>query len=145
MLLELKRDSLGPKCTLGKLYVNGSYLCETLEDVYRPPPAIKVPKETCIPLGRYEVVVTHSPRFNIDMPLLLNVPGFTGVRIHTGNAALDTEGCLLVGMERDGDRILHSREAYAALFGRIQAARSKGELVHIEVSLSKEAANVGPQ
>jgi hypothetical protein len=135
MLLELLREELRPACTLGRLYEGAALLCVTLEDRL-PTPYVKVPGETCIPCGKYEVVITHSPRFNVDMPLLLNVPGFTGVRIHTGNAALDTEGCILVGQERVGEKLLHSRAAYAALFQKIQAARARGELVHIDVKLA---------
>lgn len=145
MELELKRDKLGARATLGHLFVDGAYECETLEDVYRPPPLPKVPHFTCIPCGRYEVVITYSPRFKLDMPLLLNVPDFKGVRIHPGNNAIDTDGCLLVGKERVGDTILHSRDAYAALFQKIDAARARGELVHITITIEKEKSHERPE
>lgn len=122
MELLLKRDTFTDKSSIGKLYVDGLYCCETLEDRTRPE-GEKVHGETAIPLGRYSVAITHSPRFGIDMPLLLNVPGFEGVRIHPGNRPADTEGCILVGTSRAEDMILESRDAYAELFKKLQAAQ----------------------
>lgn len=141
MEFDLVRRWLTPKSTIGELMMGGVFVAFTLEDTYRPPPEKKVPGETCIPNGRYEIVVTHSPRFNVDMPLLLNVPGFTGVRIHSGNRPKDTEGCILVGRERGVDEIHHSHDAYVAVFHAIQGARARGELVHMNVSVQPEVTN----
>lgn len=147
MLLTLERRWLTPKSTIGELRLDGVIKCFVLEDVYRPSPEAKVPGKTCIPCGKYEVVITHSPRFSalagipVDMPLLLNVPGFTGVRIHWGNRPEDTDGCLLVGLDRGPDQVLRSRIAYEQVFALIQAARAKGELVHVDISLEKELSN----
>ena len=96
---------------------DGARWCFVLEDVVR---AAKVPGRTAIPAGRYQVGITFSPRFKRRMPLLLDVPGFSGVRIHPGNTAADTEGCLLVGAERGENCVRRSREAYAALLAQLQ-------------------------
>jgi hypothetical protein len=85
--LRLERTWCGPKCTIGTLYVNGKAECFTLEDVRRevkgrPVEEWKVPGETAIPAGVYNIVITPSNRFKRDLPLLENVPGFQGIRIH---------------------------------------------------------------
>lgn len=136
MLLDLERRWLTAKSTIGQLCVEGELFAWTLEDRY-PTPYVKVPKETCIPCGRYEIVITHSQRFGCDMPLLLNVPGFSGVRIHPGNTAADTEGCILLGRTRGPDVVNDSRVAYGPVFRSLQAARARGELVFIEVRIGK--------
>lgn len=126
MRLELQRKWFTESSTIGQLYgPRAEFLCYVLEDRFRLPWESKVPRRTCIPCGTYGVVITHSPRFGVEMPLLLDVPGFSGVRIHPGNVAGDTEGCLLPGLERDADRVLQSREAYTRLFQLLDA--SKGE------------------
>lgn len=108
MELRLLRDVCGADCTLGQLYVDGKPACHTVEDVVRPA-GEKVHGKTAIPEGRYQVIVTPSPRFRRDLPLLLKVPNFEGVRIHPGNTAEDTEGCILpgLGLTRLG-KIVHS-------------------------------------
>lgn len=134
MKLTLSRRWPDSACTIGQLLVDGMPQCFTLEDVVRPPGAPKVFGQTAIPAGTYGVVITHSPHFGRDLPLLLNVPGFEGVRIHPGNVAADTEGCILVGMDRLADSIGRSRLAFEPLFAKIVAALARGELVSIEVS-----------
>lgn len=127
MELYLHRDTLLAGTTLGKLYINGVYECEVLEDLYRGN-APKVPAATCIPNGRYRVRITPSPRFKRDLPLVENVPGFSGIRIHAGNTADDTEGCLLPGRKRGTingrQAVLESTAAFNALFAKLQLARS---------------------
>lgn len=117
--------------TAGRLY---QLECSTLEDQER---AQKIPGKTAIPAGKYQVVVTFSNRFQKPLPLLLNVPGFSGVRIHSGNTANDTEGCILVGAE-DGNPsdawLGRSREAFTPLFAKIQAAIAAGEKVWITIT-----------
>ncbi len=137
MLLDLERRWLSANSTIGQLCIEGELACWTLEDRYRPPEMPKVPGLTCIPNGRYEVVITHSERFRCDMPLLLNVPGFAGVRIHPGNTDKDTSGCILPGRTRGPDVVNDSKLAYGPLFRSLQAARARGELVFIEVRLGK--------
>jgi hypothetical protein len=134
MKLRLLRTWPDEACTIGQLLVDGVATCFTLEDVVRPPGAPKVFGETAIPAGTYQVIVTHSPHFGRDLPLLVNVPDFEGVRIHPGNVAADTEGCILVGMDRLADSIGRSRLAFEPLFGRIAGALAGGEPVSIEIS-----------
>lgn len=116
----LRRPSAGG-ATLGELLLDYVHECWTLEDEIRDA-GVKVPGKTCIPPGLYRVLVTRSTRFGEDMPLLEDVPGFTGIRMHTGNKAVDTEGCILVGRTLGEAFIGESRLAYAALFPKIKAA-----------------------
>lgn len=133
MKLKLSRAQFEPTCTIGRLVVDDVMNCWTLEDYVRPTGAPKVFGQTAIPAGTYQVIVTHSPHFGRDLPLLVNVPGFDGVRIHPGNTAADTEGCILVGMDRLADSIGRSRMAFDALFPKIVQAIAAGETVTIEV------------
>jgi hypothetical protein len=139
MLLELKRDPSADGCTLGKLFVDGQFECFTLEDTVREVPGQpvsqwKIQDQTAIPLGTYEVIVDFSNHFQKSLPHILNVPGFEGVRIHSGNTADDTEGCILVGGRQGSGEVLDSRTAFGALFPKIQAALAKGESVKISIS-----------
>jgi hypothetical protein len=129
MELTLKRHWLTEASTVGALEdvtpdTHGApvWLCYILEDRYRPAPEAKVPGATCIPPGRYEVRITHSPKFGVEMPLLIGVPGFEGVRIHPGNDARDTEGCLLPGRVRHGESVGESRAAYVDLLAHLRGA-----------------------
>lgn len=137
MELELKRKVLTQRSSTGELFINGLSICFTLEDKTRGPKETKVFGETAIPLGRYEVVINRSPRFGIDMPLLLDVPGFQGVRIHPGNKPEDTEGCILVGYMLDVDQVLESRDAYADLFPKLQAAINFGQRIFITITVEE--------
>ena len=108
MKLTLIRDVFGKEWTQGKLLVNNAFLCYTLEDTDRflevdedvCPDCKKVYGKTAIPRGEYKVALSESARFKKVLPILQNVPDFLGVRIHAGNTAKDTEGCILVGMDR---------------------------------------------
>lgn len=98
--------------TLGKLYIDGKFQCFTLEDEFR---TIKVKNETRIPSGTYRVAWTYSNRFKRDMLLLEQVPGFAGIRIHSGNTDKDTSGCILVGESVSDTRLSASRAALTKL------------------------------
>jgi hypothetical protein len=126
MKLHLVRKDKNDKCTTGTLSVDGVFECYTLEDPVRDGP--KQYGNTAIPAGTYQVKITYSPRFKRDLPLLLDVPGFEGVRIHTGNSAADTEGCILVGQVINEAVIWKSRAAFDALFVKMKQA-SEIELV----------------
>lgn len=105
--------------TIGKMYINGEYFCDTLEDTDRGLTStmslaeLKEVKEygrTAIPTGRYPIAYTYSPRFKKHLPLLLQVPAFEGVRIHAGNTHRDTSGCLLLGKNKAVGKVLDSRK-----------------------------------
>lgn len=137
MELFLLRKTLTNKSTVGTLAIGVAHESYVLEDVDRAlnntMPAdyirkIKVYGKTAIPTGRYQVVLTYSNRFKQYMPLLLNVPGFDGIRIHWGNTAIDTEGCLLVGNTVAKDFVGESKKAYSSLFIKLQAAEKKEKI-----------------
>lgn len=136
MNLMVIRDAFMPTTTLGKLFIDGAYFCETLEDCDRKMEdgGKKVDGETAIPRGSYVVIIDYSNRFKRDMPHVLNVPGFVGIRIHSGNTHEDTEGCILVGKLRLNDKSIgYSRDAFGLLFPRLEAAYERNEDINIEV------------
>ena len=130
MKLTLARRIFTTQSTIGELAVDGNFECFTLEDPVRPK---KIRSVTAIPAGTYTVAITFSPRFGTELPLLLDVPEFEGIRIHPGNTATDTEGCLLVGKSRAIDTIGSSRDAFRALFDKIALAQGGGETVMMEI------------
>jgi len=126
MRLKLVRDERGKDHTYGKLYINDVYFCETIEDEER---AIKLMHETAIPKGTYKVILSFSPRFQQRMPLLLNVPNFTGIRVHFGTTDDSSSGCPIVGFKRGVYKgqpaVFDSRVAFKALMERLTAADKK--------------------
>ena len=118
MKLELKRAVKTPESTIGQLSVDGVFQCYTLEDVTRT--GSKVFGQTAIPAGEYKVIITMSPKFKRLLPLIVDVPGFDGIRIHPGNTAKDTEGCILVGTSSGLNVVNNSRVAFDALFSKLQ-------------------------
>jgi hypothetical protein len=146
MELLLKRIARKPTYTIGKLYVNNVYTCDVLEDydrIYYG--GSKVAGKTAIPCGRYEVVLNnYSPRFGNKepykslcggcVPLINNVPKFSGVRIHIGNTENDTDGCLLVGKNTVVGRVTDSKVTFAALMNKhLTPARKRNENVYITI------------
>lgn len=125
MRLELKRIAKKPTYTIGRLYINEEYFCDTIEDTDRglnsymsleEVKAKKVKGKTAIPTDTYRVKITYSPRFKKDMPLIENVVGFDGIRIHSGNTVEDTEGCIIVGENKVVGKVINSKETYNKLF-----------------------------
>ena len=128
MRLTLKRIANKKDYCIGKLYINGKYFCDTLEDVDRglddsmtedDIKQIKIKGQTAIPVGIYTVLLTYSPKYKKVMPLINNVKGYSGIRIHSGNSSKDTEGCLLVGKNTVVGRLTDSRNTFNALFKRL--------------------------
>jgi len=125
MELTLIRKEFTPESTIGELYWNNMFCCFTLEDTVR---AQKIKHKTAIPQGRYEIVVNFSNRFKRLMPLLLSVPNFEGIRIHAGNTAEDTSGCILLGDSKAKNFIGQSRIAYNRFLRELQAELKKGKV-----------------
>ena len=142
MLLRLLRDRSINRVTFGRLFVDDVFECLTLEDEIRERPGVpvsawKVPKQTAIPAGRYCVRLTMSSRFGRVLALLENVPGFSGIRIHTGNVIDDTEGCILVGRRVSGRMIAESRIAFRKLMGLIERSDPRDAVTTIDIRNSR--------
>lgn len=132
MQLFLKRKWFSPESSIGELSIEGlAFKCFTLEDPVREGP--KIYGRTAIPAGTYQIIINKSGKFKRLMPLLLDVPGFGGIRIHIGNTARETDGCILVGRTRGLDWIGRSRDAYDELFAILTAALDSGERVYITI------------
>jgi len=119
MKLKLIRIAKKGGYTIGKLYMDDVFFCDTLEDKDRGLTSemtteeiakIKVKHETAIPTGTYNVIVNVSPRFKRELPRLLNIKGFDGILIHRGNTAKDTSGCILVGENKEVGKVINSTE-----------------------------------
>ena len=132
MHIRVMREPSINDTTLGSLFIDDHWQCHTLEDVIRPA-GEKVRNKTAIPPGRYKLILSMSNRFKKIMPEVLNVPLFTGIRIHSGNTAKDTAGCLLVGQTRSVETrsIGRSRVAYKALMLKLTAAVKASETIYI--------------
>ena len=144
MKLTVKRIARKEGYTIGKLYIDGQYFCDTLEDCDRGLEQampldmicrIKVPGETAIPVGTYELSMRNiSPKYSKKkafaftggvMPRLLNVPGYEGVLIHSGNTAADSEGCILVGENKAVGKVLNSMATFKRLWAVLNQRKSE--------------------
>ena len=140
MKLTLKRIAFRQTYTIGKLYINDNYFCDTLEDTVRDlnkngkfdNGEKKVYAKTAIPYGTYEIKWTYSPRFKKYTPQLMNVPSFEGIRIHAGSTPANTAGCLLLGENKKVGMVLNSRATINKFYPLIKKACSKGK-VTIEI------------
>lgn len=155
MELTLKRIALRSEYTIGKLYVNGEYVCDTIEDTVRDLDKdgkfangeVKISGKTAIPYGRYEVTMkVKSPKYSnftkyswakkYDgyLPRLLQVPHFDGVLIHVGNSALDSEACVLVGENKVVGKVINSVNTFRRLMDDyLVPAKKRNEKIFIEV------------
>ena len=147
MELILERIAKRKTYTIGRLYIREQvmdeylpgyedhYFCDTLEPTWRDYAngAYKVKGRSAIPEGRYAVVISYSPKFEAWLPILLGVPKFEGIRIHAGNTAKDTEGCILVGKNRLVGQVVDSRIWLHRLKQKIVEAKGRGEPVWITV------------
>ena len=147
MELILERIAKRKAYTIGRLYIRQQvmdeylpgtedrYFCDTLEPTWRDYAngAYKVKGRSAIPEGRYAVVISYSPKFEAWLPILLGVPKFEGIRIHAGNTAEDTEGCILVSKNREVGKVLDSRIWVRRLKQKIVEAKDRGEAVWITI------------
>lgn len=141
MNLTLKRLNLTPNYTEGELYVNGVYFCKTLEDTNRDlnkngqfdNNEKKVYGETCIPYGKYKVILSYSPKFKRELPEILEVPNFQGIRIHRGNKISDTLGCVLCGEKIKNGYLSNSTPYEIKLVELFKQAKLRNEESFIEI------------
>lgn len=141
MKITLKRIAFKSTYTIGKMYIDEQYFCDTLEDFNRDinhngifdNNEKKIYGETAIPFGTYEVIVNYSNKFKRELPLLLNVPYFEGIRIHRGNTSKDTLGCILVGENKKIGMVLNSAPYEIKLTSLIKQELKKGNKVYIEI------------
>ena len=146
MKLLLRRIAKKPLYTIGKLYIDGIYFSDTIEDTDRglkqsmslnDIKKIKVKDKTAIPTGTYEITLKIvSPRFSKKdfykqyanggrLPRLLNTPGFDGVLMHCGNSAEDSSGCLIVGQNKVVGKVINSQQTFKELYKKLSSATDK--------------------
>mgnify|MGYP001588215606 FL=1 len=136
MNLSLIRDTFTEHSTTGKLFIENEFECYVLEDQDRKLEAggKKVYGRTAIPRGRYKIELDWSPKYEREMPHLLDVPQFEGIRIHTGNRSEDSEGCLIPGQERIVDYVRSSKLAFDALLQKLNMAWANNEEVWLTIT-----------
>jgi hypothetical protein len=142
MELQLKRETFTEQSTIGTLSIEGKFECFVLEDRDRglsdtmsleKIAGTKVYGKTAIPYGRYEIDWTMSARFKVMMPILLNVKGYSGIRIHKGNTEVDSLGCLLCGTRKKSNMVTESTLATRNLYAKIEAAKKQGQRIYITI------------
>lgn len=141
MEILLERKWLKENYTIGRLYVNGKFFCNTLEDTVRDINRngifdcgeLKISGHTAIPYGEYEIIVNYSPRFKRELPRLLNVPHFEGILIHRGNTHKDSSGCILVGENTKVGMVLNSTKYEEELTKILKAAQIRKEKITIKI------------
>lgn len=153
MKLQLKRIAKKATYTIGKLYIDGAYFCDTLEDKDRGLASNmsvaeikqkKIPSETAIPTGTYQVTMNVvSPKFKNSskysfcggkLPRLLDVPGYDGVLIHIGNTDKNSAGCILVGQNKVVGQVINSTDTFRKLYDVLSQANKKSEKISIEIT-----------
>lgn len=151
MRILLQRHALKAGYTIGRMEINGRYFCDTLEDTDRglresmtedEIAALKVKGATAIPTGTYRIdMQTRSPRFGRVLPRLVSVKGYAGVLIHSGNTAADTEGCILVGENRERGKVLNSRATLEDLLVFLRSAQAEGEEIELTITRAGASSN----
>jgi hypothetical protein len=134
MKLKLQRRFLAETYTIGSLFIDGVYFCDTIEDKVRDlTHESKVSGETAIPSGTYQVIVNISPKFGRMLPRLLNVPHFDGILIHRGNTAGDSSGCIIVGENKVKGKVINSTQYELKLVDILTEAQNNQEQITIEI------------
>ncbi len=139
MEIKLIVRDLSDISSIGDLIIDGKFFSYTLEDKDRQTqpdgsiipwrPELKVPGQTAIPYGTYEVITNYSVRFKKVMPLILDVPSFSGIRIHILNQATESEGCIGLGYTKSKDFIGQSKKAFDDFFPILQAGLEEGKVM----------------
>ena len=128
--------------TIGQLFINNEYFSDCLEDTDRGLTSsmgieeikrIKVPGNTCIPYGTYKITITYSPKFKKNLPLINDVKGFEGIRIHSGNNNNDTSGCLLLGFNKIKGGVINSKVTVDKFIDIIQKTINSGEIITLSI------------
>ena len=142
MRLLLDRKYKKETYSIGKLYINGHYFCDTLEDTDRglkqtmelkEIKKIKKYGETAIPTGSYYINISYSTKFKRQLISVVDVKGFSGIRIHSGNTPADTLGCILVGNNKEKGKVLNSRYYYENLHRIVKDALDRNEIVTLDI------------
>lgn len=142
MEILIKRIAKKSTYTIGKLYVDNEYFCDTLEDKDRGLKdtmsveeilKIKVKHETAIPTGNYNVDITYSPRFKKQLPIVFNVKGFDGIRFHSGNTDKDSSGCVLLGENKVIGKVINSRVTCEKFISLLTGAKNKQEKIILKI------------
>ena len=153
MKINVKRIAKKDKYTIGRVYIDDQYVCDSIEDKDRgltddmsvdQIKKIKIKDQTAIPSGTYTLTMNvYSPSFgkkdyykkycNGKLPRILNVKGFEGIRIHSGTTSKNSSGCVLVGENKEVGKVLNSRATYNKLFAKLKAASDKGEKITITI------------
>lgn len=132
MKIKLFRRVFKDNLTIGSLFINDIYFCDTLEDKVRDfgkDGQGKIKHKTAIPYGTYQVIINDSVRFKRPMPLLVNVPFFEGIRIHSGNNESNTSGCILLGVNFQDKQLVRSKEKFDSFFGVLKGWLSREKVV----------------
>ncbi|MDO4159360.1 MAG: DUF5675 family protein [Prevotellaceae bacterium] len=136
MEITIERIAKKKTYTIGRMTIDGEYFCDTLEPTWRDigwgRPGRKIPGKTAVPNGRYAIAVSFSPKFKKWLPLLLGVPMFSGIRIHSGYTPADTEGCILVGDNKAKGTLYNSKATMQRLMRKL-ASRPLGEGIWITI------------
>lgn len=141
MRITLVRIANRPTYCIGKLYVDGKYFCDTIEDTDRGLSdemdekdilKQKIKGQTAIPTGIYHIYLTYSPKYKKIMPLIANVKGYQGIRIHSGNTSKDTEGCLILGKNTKVGMVTESRKMFNAFFRLLMQAEQSKIIIDIQ-------------
>ena len=142
MEIQVNRIARKDGYTIGRMSLNGVYFCDTLEDTDRGLNAAmsvdeilakKIKAQTAIPTGKYDVILTFSPRFKRVLPLLLNVPGYQYIRVHNGKRPDSTEGCLLVGENKVKGQVINSRATLERLMSVLLECEKRKEKIIITI------------
>lgn len=142
MEIVIKRIAKKTTYTIGKLYIDGKYFCDTLEDKDRSLRdtmsvdeilSIKVKHETAIPTGTYNMDITYSPKFKKQLPLILNVKGFEGIRVHSGNTDKDSSGCVILGQNKVVGKVINSRVTCDKFNTILTGAKNRKEKITLKI------------